>query len=55
MIHALANTIAAVAATTGHRSHGAFIALIVLVVIAGLGYYAWRQRRLRQRAEHDRR
>jgi uncharacterized iron-regulated membrane protein len=55
MIHALANTIAVLAATTGHRRHGAFIALIVLVVIAGLGYYAWRQRRLRQRAEHDRR
>jgi uncharacterized iron-regulated membrane protein len=55
MIHAVINTIAVVAATTGHRRHGAFIALIVLVVIAGLGYYAWRQRRLRQRAENERR
>jgi cytochrome bd-type quinol oxidase subunit 2 len=55
MIQALVNTISVLAATTGHRRHGALIAVIVLVVIAGLAYYAWHQRKLRQRAEHERR
>ena len=55
MIHALAATIAVLAATTVHHRRGAFVALIVLDIIAGLAYYAWRQRRLRQKAENERR
>ncbi|MGD0385593.1 MAG: hypothetical protein ABSB73_05590 [Solirubrobacteraceae bacterium] len=55
MIHALAPTIAVLAATTAHHRRGALVALIVLLVIVGLAYYAWRQRRLRQKAENERR
>jgi hypothetical protein len=55
MIHALALTIAVLAATTVHHRRGAFVALIVLLIIVGLAYYAWRQRRLRQKAENERR
>jgi hypothetical protein len=44
---------AALAATTTHHRRGAAVAFIVLVVIAGLGYYAWRQRSLRRRYEEQ--
>jgi hypothetical protein len=44
---------AALAATTTHHRRGAAVAFIVLIVIAGLGYYAWRQRSLRRRYEEQ--
>ncbi len=55
MIQEAATAIAAaLAATTDHRRHGALIGLVVLLVIVGLAYYAWRQRRLRRQAQNDR-
>jgi uncharacterized membrane protein len=44
---------AALAATTTHHRRGAAVAFVVLIVIAGLGYYAWRQRSLRRRYEEQ--
>jgi uncharacterized membrane protein len=44
---------AALAATTTHHRRGAAVAFVVLIVIAGLGYYAWRQRSLRKRYEEQ--
>jgi hypothetical protein len=46
---------AALAATTTHHRRGAAVAFVVLIVIAGLGYYAWRQRSLRKRYEEQER
>jgi cytochrome c biogenesis factor len=44
----------ALAATTARHRRGAFIALILIVMIAGVAYYAWRRRKLRQKSDNDR-
>jgi uncharacterized BrkB/YihY/UPF0761 family membrane protein len=46
---------AALAATTTHHRRGVAVAFVVLIVIAGLGYYAWRQRSIRKRYEEQER
>jgi uncharacterized membrane protein len=55
IVQGLISTIGVLAAATTHHRRGAFVAVIVLVIIIALAYYAWHQRKLRQRAENERR
>jgi hypothetical protein len=53
MIHTAIAAAALLAATTTHHRRGAAVAFVVLIVLIGLGYYAWRQRSLRKRLEEQ--
>lgn len=54
MPHAAITAALVLAATTGHRRHGFIGLVLLLIVIAGVAYYFWRRRKVRQERDKQR-
>ena len=55
MTHEALSTVMLAVATTTHNRRHALIPAIIVIIIVGLAYYAWRQRSLRLRREREQR